>query len=527
MRKVLGGLVLALAVVGLARLGADAAFPAQVKVTGGAVKGAVTDGVLSFKGIPFALPPVGDLRWRPPQPVVPWTGVKEATAYGHDCAQKPVAIDAAPLGTEPSEDCLVINVWRPAEKKGALPVMVWIYGGGFVNGGSSPAVYDGSQFAKQGVVLVSFNYRIGRFGFFAHPALSAEHPGEPLGNYALMDQIAALQWVQKNIAEFDGNPKDVTVFGESAGGMSVHALLTSPAAKGLFHKAIIESGGGRSGLLTMRKLHEDQPNQPSAEAVGVAFAKSNGIEGTDAAALKALRALPTDKVVAGLNFMTMGGANGTYVGGPILDGKIMVESVEASYKAGHNMKVPMLVGANSLDIGFSFAKTMEEVMKPFGPDAEKALAAYDPNKTGNLQAVGYQVAMDRIMIEPARFTAKVFAGQGQPSYLYRFSYVAESIRAKTPGAPHATEIPFVFDTVKAKYGAALTAADEAAAKAANAYWANFAKTGNPNGAGLEKWPAYKADTNMLLDFTTEGPKAIADPWQTRMDLTEAAATRGQ
>ena len=523
MRKVLGGLVLALAVVGLARLGADAAFPAQVKVTGGAVKGAVTDGVLSFKGIPFALPPVGDLRWRPPQPVVPWTGVKEATAYGHDCAQKPVAIDAAPLGTEPSEDCLVINVWRPAEKKGALPVMVWIYGGGFVNGGSSPAVYDGSQFAKQGVVLVSFNYRIGRFGFFAHPALSAEHPGEPLGNYALMDQIAALQWVQKNIAEFDGNPKDVTVFGESAGGMSVHALLTSPAAKGLFHKAIIESGGGRSGLLTMRKLHEDQPNQPSAEAVGVAFAKSNGIEGTDAAALKALRALPTDKVVAGLNFMTMGGANGTYVGGPILDGKIMVESVEASYKAGHNMKVPMLVGANSLDIGFSFAKTMDEAMAKFGADKDKALAAYDPDKSGDLRSVGYKVAMDAMMVEPARFLAKTFAAQGLPAYLYRFSYVADSLRAQTPGAPHATEIPFVFDTVKAKYGDKLTANDAAAAKAANAYWANFAKTGNPNGAELTTWPVYKAQTDAILDFTNQGPKAGPDAWKARMDVTEAAA----
>src|SRR5262249_25499177 len=227
-----------IAVAAFARLGADAAFPDQVKVTGGEVKGAVADGVLSFKGIPFAAPPVGDLRWRPPQPLLPWSGlVKQSTAYGHDCAQKPVSIDAAPRGTEPSEACVVLNVWRPAEKSSrALPVMVWIYGGGFVNGGSSPAVYDGSQFAKQGIVLVSFNYRLGRFGFFAHPALSAEHPGEPLGNYAFMDQIAALQWVQKNISAFGGNPKDVTVFGESAGGMSVHALLTSPAAKGLFDK---------------------------------------------------------------------------------------------------------------------------------------------------------------------------------------------------------------------------------------------------------------------------------------------------
>jgi para-nitrobenzyl esterase len=525
MRKVVAGLVVAFAIAALARLGADAAFPDQVKVTGGAVKGAVADGVLSFKGIPFAAAPIGDLRWRPPQPVVPWTGVKDATAYGHDCAQKPVSIDAAPLGTEPSEDCLVLNVWRPADKtSGALPVMVWIYGGGFVNGGSSPAVYDGSQFARQGVVLVSFNYRIGRFGFFAHPALSQEHPGEPLGNYGYMDQIAALKWVQANIAQFGGDPKSVTLFGESAGGGSVLAMLTSPAAKGLVHRAIVESGGGRSGLGAPRKLHEDLPNSPSAESVGVAFAKTVGIECTDAAALAALRKLSTEQVVGGLNFMTMMGGAQTFAG-PFIDGQIVVETVGDAFAAGHNARVPIMAGANSLDIGFSFAKTMDEVMKPFGPDAEKALAAYDPGKTGNVQAVGYQVAMDRIMIEPARYTAKTFAAQGQPSYLYRFSYVAESIRAKTPGAPHAAEIPYVFDTVKAKYGVALTAADEATARAANAYWANFAKTGNPNGAGLEKWPAYKPDTNMLLDFTADGPKAVADPWQTRMDLTEAAATR--
>src|SRR5262245_13620443 len=245
---------------------------APVKAESGLVAGVVADGVKSWKGVPFAAPPTGDLRWRAPRPAAAWSGVREAKAYANDCMQLPFPSDAAPLGTPPAEDCLYLNVWAP-EKPAApkLPVMVWIYGGGFVNGGSSPAVYDGSQFAKQGIVLVSFNYRLGRFGFFAHPALSAEHPGEPLGNYAFMDQIAALQWVQKNISAFGGNPKDVTVFGESAGGMSAHALLTSPTAKGLFHKAIIESGGGR-GLLSMRKLHEDQPNQPSAETVGVAFA---------------------------------------------------------------------------------------------------------------------------------------------------------------------------------------------------------------------------------------------------------------
>src|SRR6478736_9648728 len=281
MRRVFGALVLAIVVAELARVGADAAFSDQVKVEGGAVKGAVADGVLSFKGIPFAAPPVGDLRWRPPQPVVPWTGVKEVTAYGHDCAQKPVAIDAAPLGTEPSEDCLVLNVWRPAEKtSAALPVMVWIYGGGFVNGGSSPAVYDGSQFAKHGIVFVSFNYRLGRFGFFAHPALSAEGKGGPLGNYGFMDAIAAMKWVKNNVAAFGGDPANVTAFGESAGGMVMHMLLTSPAARGLVHKAIIESGGGRNGIFPARKVQEDTPNGPtSAESVGIAFAKSVGIEG--------------------------------------------------------------------------------------------------------------------------------------------------------------------------------------------------------------------------------------------------------
>ena len=525
MRRVLVVTVVALALAGLSRLGADASFPDQVKVTGGAVKGAVAHGVLSFKGIPFAAPPAGELRWRPPQPVAPWPGVKDATAYGHDCAQKPFGGDAAPLGTEPSEDCLVMNVWRPAAGGAKLPVMVWIYGGGFVNGGSSPAVYDGSQFAKHGLVLVSFNYRLGRFGFFAHPALSQAHPGEPLGNYGYMDQIAAMQWVQNNIAAFGGNPKDVTVFGESAGGISVATLLTAPAAKGLLQKAAVESGGGRAGLLPMRRLHEDLPNLPSAEAVGVTFAKSVGIEGQDAAALAALLQLPAEKVIAGLNLASMGNTNGTYVGGPIIDGKIVVESVEDAYNAGHNARVPLLVGANSMDIGFSTAKTMDELMAPFGPDKDKALAAYDPNKTGDLRTVGYQVGMDRIMIEPARFAAKTYAAQGLPAYLYRFSYVAESLRKTVPGAPHATEIPFVFDTVAAKYGKDLTPADAAAAKAANAYWANFAKTGDPNGAGMGKWPAFKSDTSMLMDFTADGPKAVTDPWKARMDLTEAAATR--
>jgi len=248
----------------------------EVKVDSGKLKGAIAGEVVSFKGIPFAAPPVGDNRWKPPQPVKAWSDVRTATAYGPDPMQLPFPSDAAPLGTAPSEDCLYLNVWTPVKRGNKLPVMVWIYGGGFVNGGSSPSVYDGSRFAENGVVFVSFNYRLGRFGYFAHPALTKENPNGPLGNYGTMDQIAALGWVKRNIGNFGGDASNVTLFGESAGGMSVLTLLASPKARGLFHKAIIESGGGRN-TLGARKIRESTQQQPSAEAVGLAFAQSVGI----------------------------------------------------------------------------------------------------------------------------------------------------------------------------------------------------------------------------------------------------------
>jgi para-nitrobenzyl esterase len=509
-------LIAALAALPLAASAAP--FPNEVKIDSGVLGGATSDGVLSFKGVPFSAPPVGPLRWRAPQPAAHWSGVRQATEYGHDCMQKPFPSDAAPLGTTPDEDCLVMNVWRPAEAEGRkLPVMVWIYGGGFVNGGSSPAVYDGSQFAKHGIVFVSFNYRLGRFGFFAFPELTKENPDHGLlGNYAYMDQIAALKWVQRNIAAFGGDPSNVTVFGESAGGGSVHMLLTSPMAKGLFAKAVIESGGGRGGLLGSRTVHDVEPT-------GVAFAKANGIEGDGPAALAALRALPEERLVNGLNMASMGAAAGTYAGGPMIDGKIVVENPDDAYRAGRNARVPIMIGANSMDIGFAFAKTMDELFKPFGPLAAQAEAAYDPDHTGDVHAVGAKVAMDRTMVEPARFTAAEFAKQGLPSYEYRFSYVATSMRSQWPGAPHATEIPFVFDTVAAKYGKDLTADDEATAKAANAYWASFAKTGDPNGGGLPHWPRYEPSTDGIMDFTLDGPRGGPDPWKARLDVTAAAA----
>lgn len=498
----------------------------RVKIDTGVLRGLTRNDVASFKGIPFAAPPLGKNRWRAPQPAAQWRGVREATHYSSDCMQLPFPSDAAPLGTPPSEDCLYLNVWTSARSADAgLPVMVWIYGGGFVNGGSSPAVYSGRHFAQGGVVFVSFNYRVGRFGFFAFPALSKEEAGQPLNNYAYMDQIAALQWVQRNIRAFGGNPENVTVFGESAGGGSVLTLLTSPMTKGLFEKAIAESGGGRDSLLGVRYLNKTSPEGlPSAEAVGVAFAQSMGIDGTGPAALAKLRALPAERIVDGLNMASMGKQTATY-GGPILDGKIVTETPQQALLSGHYWKVPIMIGTNSADIGFPHWQTLAQIWAAFGPKEKEAEAAFDPSGDATAMMVGWKIAADMMMTEPARFVATTVAADGVPAYEYRFSYVADSLRKKWPGAFHASEIPYVFDTVAAKYGSELAPSDAAIAKQANAYWLNFAKTGNPNGSGLPHWPAYHAATDRLLNFTDQGPVGEADPWRQQLDLVEGLEQR--
>jgi para-nitrobenzyl esterase len=496
---------------------AAAAPAAEVRTKAGVVAGSVSDGVLSWKGVPYARPPVGELRWKAPVAAAPWTGVRQATAYANDCMQQPFPSDAAPLGTAPAEDCLYVNVWAPEKRSGPLPVMFWIHGGGFVNGGSSPAVYDGSAFARRGVVLVSLNYRLGRFGFFAHPALTKEQEGAPLGNYGYLDQIAALQWVRDNVAAFGGDPGNVTIFGESAGGGSVHALMTTPLARGLFHKAIVESGGGRAGgIITPRDLKE-------AEAAGLALGRLVGVTGEDQAALAALRKLPASELVRGLDMMTMGRQRDTYAG-PMLDGKIVVEEAEHAFRAGRQAKVPYVVGANGLEFGMMPMPPamVDGMLSRFGADKDAVVAAYDPDGKGGLPQVGAGVMSDSAMVEPARLLARL-ASAHQPTWLYRFSYVASSLRGEVKGAYHATEIPFVFETVRAKYGDATTPEDEKLAAAANAYWTDFAKTGDPNGGGRPKWPAYQTATDEILDFTLGGPVAGPDPWKARLDLIEKAA----
>ena len=492
-----------------------------VTIDSGRLQGSTQDGVTSFRGIPYALPPVGKLRWEPPQRAAHWEGVRDATAYGHDCMQLPFPSDAAPLGTKPSEDCLVANVWVPEHHTKPLPVMVWIYGGGWVNGGSSPAVYDGSHFARQGICFMSFNYRLGRFGFFAFPALTAESHGGLLGNYGYMDQIAFLHWVQRNAAAFGGDPHDVTVFGESAGGFSVHMLLTSPLAKGLFERAMIESGGGRS-MLNSTYVTESRDGRPSGEQIGVNFARAHGIDGTGPEALAKLRALPAEEIVDGLNMASMGPAASTYPG-PMIDGKVVVGQPDTLYREGKYQHVPLVVGANTLDIGFSRAKDQQELFAPFGKDSTEAEQAFGANASTPFRLLAMHVAGAAMMIEPARFVAQTLSSQGVPVWEYRFGYVADSMRSQWPGTPHATEIPYVFDTVKAKYGAALTPEDAKIGEQTNLYWGNFAKTGNPNGDDLPYWPRYNSEKDVLMVFTEHGPVAEADPWKARLNLTEQLA----
>lgn len=450
----------------------------------GALAGSAVDGISVFRGIPYAAPPVGDLRWRAPRAAATWPGLRDATRFGDDCLQTWMPDDVARSGQPMSEDCLYANVWTAGAgtRPHGLPVMVWIYGGGFVNGSGASPIYDGARLARRGLVVVTFNYRIGRLGFFAHPALTREAAGAPTGNWGLMDQIAALKWVKRNIAAFGGDPDRVTIFGESAGGESVNRLMASPVTHGLFERAISSSGGGR----------DKWPGLAAAEAVGVAFAKSAGAR-DDAASLRAIPAA----VAAGK--ITMLARDEGKFSGAITDGQIVTDSVDAVFASGAEAKVPYIVGANSDELGFvpAIFRSMvtSGIVKPLG-DVSAVKAAYG-------DAFERRIAGDVLFVEPSIALARRHAANGAPTWLYRFGYVAEAARRGGKGAPHASDVPFEFDTLEATKPAP-SAADQAAATMVADYWSSFARAGDPNHADAPAWSRFTATAPQMLAIGTTG-----------------------
>lgn len=484
----------------------------EAQTVHGVLVGRANDQVQAFKGIPYAAPPVGPWRWRPPQPVTAWDGPRDASNVGALCPQLPANGDPG-VGPMPmSEDCLTLNVWAPKERAAPAPVMVWIHGGGFNNGSGTAPLYDGTALARRGVVVVTINYRLGRLGFFDHPALAGERPaGEPGGNYALMDMIAALKWVQSNAQVFGGDPGRVTIFGESAGGAAVTRLMISPEVRPLFHRAVVQSGLGRDTGTPL-----DRPSAlggPSLQTRGEAFAQRIGLASATSGQLRAIPA--EDLLVPAPSFY--GGDN------LVIDGSVVQEDVEAAFASGKQSPVPLIIGTNSAE--FWWMKPTD--LSPYGeiddamtPEERAAIVAVYGGEDG----YNAHVVSDLAFNEPARHLARLHAGAGNPTFLYRFDVVPDPNPEPHEGATHASERPYVFDNL-ATTNWPMGERDYRAAAVMADYWTRFAATGDPNEAGRPVWPSFAAEPDRLLEFTNDGPVAKPIPFKERLDLIEAYYTR--
>lgn len=469
------------------------AEPRTTTVTGGVVRGDVTDGIASFKGIPFAAPPIGELRWRWPQPVKPWRGIRDASTFAPSCMQSPVMLSVFGGPTATSEDCLYLNVWTPAAStKARLPVMVWIYGGGFAAGSTALPLYDGTALARRDVVVVSIAYRVGPLGFMSHPELTREGQGSS-GNYGLADQIAALRWVRANIARFGGDPKNVTIFGESAGAISISMLAASPLASGLFHKIIAQSGGnfssGRrppdSGGNEMRQL-------ATAEQLGVDSLRELGVP-----TIRAARSLAAERiqVLAGEGLVTRYWPN--------FDGRILPGDQYRLYEKKRFNDTPILIGSNS-DEGQLFAPAqftttqfVGYIRANFGPFADRVLAVYPHTNDAEARQAFADVFRDTAFAWHTWTWARLHAAHGQqPVYAYYFD-------APTPlnprGSNHGDEMRFVFGNAAPPFGPP-SPREQALIEHFMGYWTQFARTGDPNGANRAPWPRYTTDAPRFMSL---------------------------
>ncbi len=488
----------------------------EVHTDAGSVEGgASADGkVRIFKGIPFAALPVGDLRWKVPQPPAHWTGVKKATEFGARCMQGNIYGDMAFRDSGPSEDCLYLNVWTPAASANAhLPVMVWIYGGGFAAGATSEGRQDGEMLAKKGVVVVSMNYRLGIFGFFSHPELDKESGHNASGNYGLLDQVAALQWVRKNIAAFGGDPGNVTIFGESAGSFSVSALMASPLSKDLFQRAIGESGSFLGKGLGTRTL-------AASEADDGKFAESIG-----AASLAALRAKPAADLLAA----AMKQKDVRFW--PNIDGYFFPEDPHAIYANGEQCHVPLLAGWNQDEGSYhaffqkadpTVANFVARAHAVFGDNAEAFLKVYAASTDEEAKRSAQDLAGDQFI---AYGTWKWIQIQGTTgkSTVYRYEFddaPPQPAGVESHGAYHSAEIEFVFEVLPSKK-LPWRPEDEKLSDLMSSYWSNFAKTGDPNGPGLPQWPTYSAATQYEVMHLSFDSHAEADAHRARYEFLEA------